>query len=125
MPEKPRTIYRKINILFTKTLKPVRRPLDAEFTHLFIHAGPGDAQGAGRLGDVPEVIAEGEDDGLRFAVLDDGLEFPVRARRFRDGLLAKFGGQIRQCDLIVLAQAQGPDEHVAQLHGCCRATDSA
>ena len=23
--------------------------------------------------------------------------------------------QIRQCDLIVLAQAQGPDEHVAQL----------
>ena len=54
------------------------------------------------------VIAEGEDDGLRFAVLDDGLEFPVRARRFRDGLLAKFGGQIRQCDLIVLAQAQGP-----------------
>ena len=44
-----------------KTLKPVRRPLDAEFTHLFIHAGPGDAQGAGRLGDVPVVIAEGEE----------------------------------------------------------------
>ena len=30
----------------------------------------------GRLGDVPVVIAEGEDDGLRFAVLDDGLGFP-------------------------------------------------
>lgn len=63
--------------------------------------------------------------------------FPVRARRFRDGLLAKFGGQIRQCDLIVLAQAQGPDEHVAQLtdvagpriahervHGAFRTPDS-
>ena len=74
-------------------LKAAWRPPNAEFAHLFIHAGAGDAEGAGCLGDVPVVIAEGEEDGLRFAVLDDGLELPVRARRFRNGLLAEFRGR--------------------------------
>ena len=67
------------NILFTKWAKSRLEPPNAEFAHLFIHAGAGDAEGAGCLGDVPVVIAEGDEDGLRFAVLDDGLEFPVRA----------------------------------------------
>ena len=95
-------------------LKAAWRPPNAEFAHLFIHAGAGDAEGAGCLGDVPVVIAEGEEDGLRFAVLDDGLELPVRARRFRNGLLAEFRGQVGQGDLVARTQAQRPDEHVAQ-----------
>ena len=105
-----------MDILFTNGWSNRSRvPSDAEFMHFFVDAGSGDAEDASGPGHVPVLFVERDQDGLRLAALDHGLELAAGFGVFGgDGLMAQLLREVRQRDLVVLAQAQGPDDHVAE-----------